>query len=124
MGCIAALTLDSLAPSMHFLLAHDHTMAHASMDLFVSAQTCCELLSLAGSRPTCQPSRADMSQQNLIFHFAVQIVETSLAVALAFFYMPKTPILEESILQVRPPGLTDPRLPHLNAPPSMLWNAC
>ncbi|KAK9866093.1 hypothetical protein WJX84_001319 [Apatococcus fuscideae] len=30
----------------------------------------------------------------------LQIVETSLAVALAFFYMPKTPVLQESILQV------------------------
>ena len=50
--------------------------------------------------------------------FAVQIVETSLAVALAFFYMPKTPNLEESMLQVRPPCLTDLRSshhPHINA---------
>ena len=31
---------------------------------------------------------------------AMQIIETSLAVALAYFYMPKTPTLESSILQV------------------------
>ncbi len=32
----------------------------------------------------------------------MQIVETSLAVSLAFFYMPKTPVLEDSIVQVSP----------------------